>query len=106
MILPTKAKLEQEVATMTEKTELTVCVDEMQAEIAGDILNALGISISEAISMFLAQIVLRRGMPFPVALSSVEDDMAVRHIIDFFDDVDDGPDEGQLSIGDDVTIEL
>lgn len=45
-------------------------------------------------------------MPFPVALSSVEDDMAVRHIIDFFDDVDDGPDEGQLSIGDDVTIEL
>lgn len=85
---------------MTEKTELTVCVDKMQAEIAGDILNALGISISEAISMFIAQIVLRRGMPFPVALPSVEDDMAVRHIID------NGPDEGQLSIGDDVTIKL
>ena len=37
------------------------------------VFKLLGISSSEAIRMFLTQVSLRRGLPFPVAVPEVED---------------------------------
>jgi DNA-damage-inducible protein J len=39
------------------------------------IFSELGISTTEAIRMFLAQVKLRRGLPFPVGLPSDSDDL-------------------------------
>jgi DNA-damage-inducible protein J len=39
------------------------------------IFSELGISTTDAIRMFLAQVKLRRGLPFPVGLPSDNDDL-------------------------------
>lgn len=39
------------------------------------IFSELGISTTDAIRMFLAQVRLRRGLPFPVGLPSDNDDL-------------------------------
>ena len=39
---------------------------------AGAILNELGISMSEAISLYMSQIVKHRGIPFPIKLPNDE----------------------------------
>lgn len=39
------------------------------------IFSELGISTTDAIRMFLAQVRLRRGLPFPVGLPSGNDDL-------------------------------
>lgn len=57
---------------MKEKIELKVCANKDQVEHAEEILAALGLSISEAISMFLAQIVLHDGLPFEVVLPDMD----------------------------------
>lgn len=43
-----------------------------------NILRQLGLSQSEAIRMFFAQIVRRRGLPFTVALQSADNDDVLR----------------------------
>ncbi len=40
-----------------------------------DILRQLGISTTEAIRLFLSQIRLRRGLPFPIELPGGNDDL-------------------------------
>jgi DNA-damage-inducible protein J len=40
-----------------------------------DVLRQLGMSTTEAIRLFLAQIRLRRGLPFPIELPGANDDL-------------------------------
>lgn len=49
-------------------TTLTnVRIDTQVKEEASDILSGLGMNISEAVNIFLRQVILRRGLPFQVA---------------------------------------
>ena len=57
---------------MSSMIELKVCANKDQVEHAEEILAALGLSISEAIPMFLAQIVLHDGLPFEVVLPDMD----------------------------------
>jgi DNA-damage-inducible protein J len=49
---------------------------ELKAE-TDKIFSELGISTTEAIRMFLSQVKLRRGLPFPVGLPSDNDDLLI-----------------------------
>lgn len=53
---------------MSQQKELKICLDEVLEDRAKEILTALGLSLSEAVSMFLAQVLLRGGLPFDIAL--------------------------------------
>lgn len=57
---------------MAEKTTLVVTVDQELKEQAEEILAELGISMSSAISLFLRQVVIERGIPFPLKLPRSE----------------------------------
>jgi DNA-damage-inducible protein J len=46
-------------------------------EEAGEVFEELGLTTTEAIRMFLAQVRLKRGMPFPVTLPADNDDLLV-----------------------------
>lgn len=49
-------------------TTLTnVRIDTQVKDEASDILSGLGMNISEAVNIFLRQVILRRGLPFQVA---------------------------------------
>ena len=58
---------------MGKKIELEVRLGEGQADKAEEILSILGLSLSEAVSMFLAQVLLRGGLPFDIALPEPDD---------------------------------
>ncbi len=47
-------------------------IDENVKEKASFILEAIGLSISDAIRLFLKQIILARGMPFPVKIPNAK----------------------------------
>ncbi len=49
-------------------------VDERLKRESEDILRQLGLSQAEAIRMFFTQVVLRRGLPFPVTLEPTDND--------------------------------
>ena len=49
-------------------------VDEKLKHDSEAILRRLGISQTEAIRMFFSQVVLRKGLPFPVSLQSEDND--------------------------------
>lgn len=53
---------------MVNGTTIQARIDANTKERARGILNTLGISISEAISMYMRQIVLHRGIPFDVKI--------------------------------------
>ncbi|MHC4103640.1 MAG: type II toxin-antitoxin system RelB/DinJ family antitoxin [Planctomycetota bacterium] len=53
---------------MANGTTIQARIDPNTKERARGILNTLGISISEAISMYMRQIVLHRGIPFDVKI--------------------------------------
>ena len=53
---------------MSKSTNLYVRVEPEVKENAETILTQLGISMSNAVGMFLKQVILRRGIPFDVAL--------------------------------------
>jgi DNA-damage-inducible protein J len=50
-------------------------VDEQLKQDSESILRQLGLSPTEAIRLFLAQVVLKKGLPFAVALPSEDDDL-------------------------------
>ncbi len=52
---------------MPKNTSLNVMVDSALKEQAEDILSALGLPMSGAITLFLKQLVLRKSLPFDVA---------------------------------------
>ena len=58
---------------MGKKIELEVRLSEEQIDKTEEILSILGLSMSEAVSMFLAQVLLRGGLPFEVALPELDD---------------------------------
>lgn len=58
---------------VSQQKELKICLDEVLEDRAKEILTALGLSLSEAVSMFLAQVLLRGGLPFDIALPEPDD---------------------------------
>ena len=58
---------------MSQQKELKICLDEVLEDRAKEILTALGLSLSEAVSMFLAQVLLRGGLHFDIALPEPDD---------------------------------
>jgi DNA-damage-inducible protein J len=57
-----------EVFAMSKSTNLYVRIEPDLKENAETILKQLGIPMSNAVGMFLKQVVLRRGMPFDLTL--------------------------------------
>ena len=55
---------------MTQTANLHVRIEPDVKERAEEILDALGISASNAVNMFYKQLVLRRGLPFEVKTSA------------------------------------
>lgn len=56
-------------------TTVRARVDLALKEETDRIFSELGISTTEAIRMFLSQVKLRRGLPFPVGLPSANEDL-------------------------------
>lgn len=53
---------------MSKTAQITVRLDPETKQEAEDVLQALGLNASQAIHLFLRQVVLRRALPFAVAL--------------------------------------
>lgn len=91
---------------MSKKTKLKVRLNEVQVERAEEVLALLGLSLSEAVSMFLAQVLLQNGLPFVASLSE-EDDQAImdqvyKTLHSSLNDM--SPTDGQLSLDDDLGV--
>ena len=56
---------------MSKSTNLYIRVEPDVKNSAEEILSQLGIPMSNAVSMFLKQVILRRGMPFDVTLPAL-----------------------------------
>lgn len=86
------------------ETTLNIHLNKTQVERAENILSELGLSISEAVSMFLAQVLLWNGLPFGVALPDPDDReyMNLRDMSLHADDM--APTAGQLSLDNDPEI--
>lgn len=52
-------------------TPTQIRIDELTKTEATQLLNGLGLTLSEAVNLFLKQVVLRRGIPFDVAYPEV-----------------------------------
>ena len=95
---------------MGKKIELEVRLNEVQVERAEGILEALGLSLSNAITMFLAQVLLRNGLPFVVSLTAEDDQVIMDQVYETLHSVNnDGyyemdPADGQLSLDDDPVV--
>lgn len=87
---------------MSQQKELKICLDEVLEDRAKEILTALGLSLSEAVSMFLAQVLLRGGLPFDIALSEPDDQEMMDRDYDLLHigPNDMTPTEDQLSLDD------
>ncbi|MBD5081153.1 MAG: type II toxin-antitoxin system RelB/DinJ family antitoxin [Ruminococcaceae bacterium] len=48
-------------------TPTQIRIDEMTKAEATQLLNGLGMTLSEAVNLFLKQVILRRGIPFDIA---------------------------------------
>ncbi|MEO7993473.1 MAG: type II toxin-antitoxin system RelB/DinJ family antitoxin [bacterium] len=46
------------------------------------VLDKLGLSMTDAITVFLRQVALQRGLPFPVALPNAETQAALRDVME------------------------
>lgn len=87
---------------MSQQKELKICLDEVLEDRAKEILTALGLSLSEAVSMFLAQVLLRGGLPFDIALPEPDDQEMMDRDYDLLHigPNDMTPTEDQLSLDD------
>ena len=91
---------------MDKRTKIRVTLNEVQVERAEGILEALGLSLSNAITMFLTQVLLRNGLPFVVSLSAEDDQVIMDQVCETLHSVyNDGyyemdPADGQLSLDD------
>ena len=59
---------------MEKKEEVNLKVDAQLKRDAEAVLEKLGIPLETAVEMFLNQIILREGIPFPVSLSCVPEE--------------------------------
>ncbi len=62
------------------KTQTTIRVDELNYHLAKDILATIGLSYSQAISVFNNMIVLNNGLPFDVKIPNKETQKALREL--------------------------
>ncbi len=53
---------------MSKEITVSVKVDRKLAEEAERVLDKVGLNLSQALALFLRQVVLRRGLPFEVAI--------------------------------------
>jgi DNA-damage-inducible protein J len=63
---------------MKNSTTVQVRIDEPTKEQAKKVLDALHLSMSEAICLFLRQVVLRRGIPFEIKIPNEVTDKVLR----------------------------
>ena len=87
---------------VSQQKELKICLDEVLEDRAKEILTALGLPLSEAVSMFLAQVLLRGGLPFDIALPEPDDQEMMDRDYDLLHigPNDMTPTEDQLSLDD------
>ncbi|MBV9393399.1 MAG: type II toxin-antitoxin system RelB/DinJ family antitoxin [Methylobacteriaceae bacterium] len=57
---------------MPKKASINVRIEPALKERAEHVFAALGVSMSDAIGMFLRQVVMRRGMPFDLAIPNAD----------------------------------
>ncbi len=62
------------------KTQTTIRVDELNYHLAKDILSQIGLSYSQAISVFNNMIVLNNGLPFDVKIPNKETQKALTQL--------------------------
>lgn len=58
---------------MAKTAQLNVRLEQNLKDAAEAVFKQLGITSSEAINMFLSQVVLRKGLPFEVSIPDIED---------------------------------
>lgn len=58
---------------MAKTAQLNVRLEQNLKDAAEAVFKQLGITSSEAINMFLSQVVLRKGLPFDVSIPGLED---------------------------------
>jgi DNA-damage-inducible protein J len=68
------------IAMIATKTRTNVYLDEAIKEQAKKIFKKYGVSLSEAINMFLVQSVLERGLPFEMKIPNDETTSAMNEI--------------------------
>jgi DNA-damage-inducible protein J len=64
-------------SNMSKTGYITARVEPKLKASAGRVLSKIGVSTSDAITMFLRQVVMRQGMPFDVTVPNVETRQAI-----------------------------
>ncbi len=62
------------------KTQTTIRVDELNYQLAKEILAKIGLSYSQAISVFNNMIVMNNGLPFDVKIPNKETQKALKEL--------------------------
>ncbi len=62
------------------KTQTTIRVDELNYQLAKEILAKIGLSYSQAISVFNSMIVMNNGLPFDVKIPNKETEKALKEL--------------------------
>ena len=65
---------------MSKTGYITARVEPKLKASAGRVLSKIGVSTSDAITMFLRQVVMRQGMPFDVGVPNVETRQAIAEL--------------------------
>jgi DNA-damage-inducible protein J len=65
---------------MSKTGYVTARVEPKLKESAARVLARIGVSTSDAITMFLRQVVMRQGMPFDVAVPNAETSQAIQEL--------------------------
>jgi|SRR5690349_8010679 DNA-damage-inducible protein J len=65
---------------MSKTGYITARVEPKLKESAGRVLTRIGVSTSDAITMFLRQVVMRQGMPFDVAVPNAQTRRAIEEL--------------------------
>lgn len=65
---------------MSKTGYITARVEPKLKESAGRVLSRIGVSTSDAITMFLRQVVMRQGMPFDVAVPNARTRRAIEEL--------------------------
>jgi DNA-damage-inducible protein J len=65
---------------MNKTGYITARVEPKLKQAAGRVLTRIGVSTSDAITMFLRQVVMRQGMPFEVSIPNVRTRRAIEQL--------------------------
>jgi DNA-damage-inducible protein J len=63
--------------SVKEKTRTNLSLDKEAKEKAKEIFSQLGLSLSEAVNIFLIQSVYKKGLPFPIEIPNEETKRAI-----------------------------